>query len=288
MSTITKKVIVARADNRPPMLEKTHYNSWQSRMLLYIRGKEHGKDLLDFVLNGPFQYGTVEVPGTPTSSASTRPRTDDDLSDKEKICKEHGQDLLDSILDGPFKYGTVVVPDTSTTLESTRQRTYDDLTDKEKIRELWETDSGYAGSGARGNASGSGVNRNIGTNITNQAKVVFCYNCQGDGHMAGHCIKPKRPKNSEWFKEKMMFTQALEAMVVLDKEQMAFLAYDGFIIAIGQDTQELTITTIFQTDDLDAFDLNYNEAPPASAVLMTKVSADDSNVLSELPNLDTY
>ncbi|GKE79240.1 hypothetical protein Tco_1545360 [Tanacetum coccineum] len=54
-------------------------------MLLYIRGKEHGKDLLGSVLNGPFQYGTVEVLGTPTSPASTRPRTYDDLTNKEKI-----------------------------------------------------------------------------------------------------------------------------------------------------------------------------------------------------------
>ncbi|GJX08043.1 hypothetical protein Tco_0195975 [Tanacetum coccineum] len=75
----------SRADNRPPMLERSQYNSWQSCMLLYIRGKEHGKDLLGSVLNGPFQYGTVEVLGTPTSPASTRPRTYDDLTNKEKI-----------------------------------------------------------------------------------------------------------------------------------------------------------------------------------------------------------
>ncbi|GKD49635.1 hypothetical protein Tco_1278611, partial [Tanacetum coccineum] len=31
------------ADNRPPMLDKSQSNSWQSRMLLYIKGKEHGK-----------------------------------------------------------------------------------------------------------------------------------------------------------------------------------------------------------------------------------------------------
>ncbi|GKF90607.1 hypothetical protein Tco_0274308, partial [Tanacetum coccineum] len=56
MTTMAENVIVAEADNRPPMLEKSMYNSWQSRMLLYIRGKEHGKDLLDSVLHEPFQY----------------------------------------------------------------------------------------------------------------------------------------------------------------------------------------------------------------------------------------
>ncbi|GJY93839.1 hypothetical protein Tco_0509621, partial [Tanacetum coccineum] len=55
----------------------------------------------------------------------------------------------------------------------------------------------------------------------------------------------------------MMLAQALEAGVVLDKEQMAFLADDGERVATFQDTQELTTTTIFQTDDLDAFDSDY-------------------------------
>ncbi|GKC33194.1 hypothetical protein Tco_1040488 [Tanacetum coccineum] len=60
MSTMAENVIAAGADNRPPMLEKSQYNSWQSRMLLYIQA-------------------------TPTSLASTRPRTIDDLTEVEKI-----------------------------------------------------------------------------------------------------------------------------------------------------------------------------------------------------------
>ncbi|GJT32619.1 hypothetical protein Tco_0923038 [Tanacetum coccineum] len=88
MSTMAENVIVARADNCPPMLEKSQYNSWQSRMKLYVRGKEHGKDLLDLVLHGLFKYGTVQFPGTPTTAEYTRDRTYEDLTDKEKIRKE--------------------------------------------------------------------------------------------------------------------------------------------------------------------------------------------------------
>ncbi|GJW94762.1 hypothetical protein Tco_0174434 [Tanacetum coccineum] len=84
---MVENVIAAGADNRPPMLEKSQYNSWQSHMLLYIRGKEHGKELYDLVMNGPFQFGTVDVLATPTTTSSTRPRTFDDLTDKEKICE---------------------------------------------------------------------------------------------------------------------------------------------------------------------------------------------------------
>ncbi|GJR73630.1 hypothetical protein Tco_0085995 [Tanacetum coccineum] len=75
-------------DNRPPMLDKSQYNSWQSRMKLYIRGKEQGKDLIDSVLNGLFQNGTVEVPATPTTIAYMRERTYEDLTRKENIHEE--------------------------------------------------------------------------------------------------------------------------------------------------------------------------------------------------------
>nr|GEX75206.1 hypothetical protein [Tanacetum cinerariifolium] len=38
-----KHMIVAGADNRPPMLEKIMYNSWQNRIFHYIKEKEHGR-----------------------------------------------------------------------------------------------------------------------------------------------------------------------------------------------------------------------------------------------------
>ncbi|GJY56923.1 hypothetical protein Tco_0456038 [Tanacetum coccineum] len=62
---------------------------------------------------------------------------------------------------------------------------------------------------------------------------------------------------------------------------------NGDTVTIGQASQELTTTTIFQTDDLDAFDSDYDEALSASAVLIAKLSAYDSDVLSDVSNLDT-
>ncbi|GJY95497.1 hypothetical protein Tco_0511858, partial [Tanacetum coccineum] len=41
---------------------------------------------------------------------------------------------------------------------------------------------------------------------------------------------------------------------------------------------------VFQTDDLDAFDYDCDEAPSASAVLMAKLSAYDLDVVSEMSN----
>ncbi|GKE64010.1 hypothetical protein Tco_1518171, partial [Tanacetum coccineum] len=54
-------------------------------MLLYIRGKPNGKLLVDSVLNGPFQFGTIIVPETESTPATVRERTYTDLTVEEKI-----------------------------------------------------------------------------------------------------------------------------------------------------------------------------------------------------------
>ncbi|GJU72932.1 retrovirus-related pol polyprotein from transposon TNT 1-94 [Tanacetum coccineum] len=65
-----------------------------------------------------------------------------------------------------------------------------------------------------------------------QARVIKCYNCQGEGHMARQCTQPKRPRNVAWNKEKAMLTEAQEARQILDEEQLAFLAYSGILAAV--------------------------------------------------------
>nr|GFA37879.1 hypothetical protein [Tanacetum cinerariifolium] len=83
--SLVENVIVAGADNHPSMLDKTRYSSWASRMLLYIKGKENRKLLVDPVLNGPFKYGTILEPRTATTRATVRDRRYDELTDAEKI-----------------------------------------------------------------------------------------------------------------------------------------------------------------------------------------------------------
>ncbi|GJV94495.1 hypothetical protein Tco_1546072 [Tanacetum coccineum] len=83
--SLAENVIVAGANNHPFMLDKTQYSSWASRMLLYIKGKENGKLLIDSVLNGPFKYGTVTEPRTITTPATVRDKRYDELTDAEKL-----------------------------------------------------------------------------------------------------------------------------------------------------------------------------------------------------------
>ncbi|GJT10308.1 retrovirus-related pol polyprotein from transposon TNT 1-94, partial [Tanacetum coccineum] len=76
----------------------------------------------------------------------------------------------------------------------------------------------------RSNATSSG-----GNNASGQARVVKCYNCQGEGHMARQCTQPKRPKNATWYKDKAMLAEAQEAGQILDEEQLAFPADPGVL-----------------------------------------------------------
>ncbi|GJW44661.1 RNA-directed DNA polymerase, eukaryota [Tanacetum coccineum] len=60
MTTLAEHIIVARAENRPPMLEKSMYDSWESRIRLFIKGKKHGRMMLDSIEIGQLVYPTVK------------------------------------------------------------------------------------------------------------------------------------------------------------------------------------------------------------------------------------
>ncbi|GJR25067.1 hypothetical protein Tco_0973594 [Tanacetum coccineum] len=119
------------------------------------------------------------------------------------------------------------------------------------------------------------------SNLRNQATIQ-------DGRVTvQQCTQPKRPRNSAWFKEKMLLVQAQESGQVLHEEQLAFLADPG--VADGQATQTtITHNAAFQTDDLDAYESDCDDISSAKAVLMANLSSYDSDVLFEVPYSDTY
>ncbi|GJT13839.1 hypothetical protein Tco_0860881 [Tanacetum coccineum] len=94
MTTLAEHMIIGGADNHPPMLEKTIYNSWQSRVMLYIKGKEHGRMMLNSILHGPLIYGTIEVDGV------TRLKTFEELMDQEKLQDDYDVRATNIVLQG--------------------------------------------------------------------------------------------------------------------------------------------------------------------------------------------
>ncbi|GJU80571.1 putative reverse transcriptase domain-containing protein [Tanacetum coccineum] len=134
----------------------------------------------------------------------------------------------------------------------------------------------------RGNATSS-----RGNNVGGLARVVKCYNCQGEGHMARQCTQPKRPRNAAWFKEKAMLAEAQESGQILDEEQLAFLADPG--ILDGQASQTtIPNNAAFQTEDLDAYDSDCDDDSNAKAILMANLSNYGSDVILEVPHSEPY
>nr|GFA62590.1 hypothetical protein [Tanacetum cinerariifolium] len=78
-NNLAEYMILSGADNRPPMLDKNLYDSWKSKIELYMQNREHERMILESVENGPLIWPTVEENGV------TRIKKYDELSVAEKI-----------------------------------------------------------------------------------------------------------------------------------------------------------------------------------------------------------
>ncbi|GJR45836.1 retrovirus-related pol polyprotein from transposon TNT 1-94 [Tanacetum coccineum] len=134
---------------------------------------------------------------------------------------------------------------------------------------------------------GNNATSSRGNNASGHARVIKCYNCQGEGHMARQCTQPKRPRNPAWYKDKAMLVEAQEARQILDEEKLTFLADPG--VPDGQAVQTIIPNNAaFQTEDLDTYDSDCDDISNANAVLMANISNFGSDVISEVPHSETY
>ncbi|GJW16778.1 hypothetical protein Tco_0024214 [Tanacetum coccineum] len=62
-NTLAEYMILSGADNHPPMLDKDLYDSWKSKMELYMQNREHGRMILESVEHGLLIWPTIEENG---------------------------------------------------------------------------------------------------------------------------------------------------------------------------------------------------------------------------------
>nr|GFA42341.1 hypothetical protein [Tanacetum cinerariifolium] len=94
------------------------------------------------------------------------------------------------------------------------------------------------------------------------------------------CTKPKRKRDAEWFKDKVLLVQAQANRQVLQEEELEFLADPG---TTGSSSNQTVVTNnvAYQADDLDAYDSDCDEINSAKIALMANLSHYGSGNLAE-------
>nr|GEY97204.1 hypothetical protein [Tanacetum cinerariifolium] len=111
-------------------------------------------------------------------------------------------------------------------------------------------------------------------------RVITCYNCKGEGHMSKQCTKPRRKRNVEWFKDKVLLVQAQANGQVLQEEELEFLSDPG-IQESSSNQMVITNNVAYKVDDLDAYDSDCDEINSAKIALMANLSHYGSDNLAE-------
>ncbi|GJT34199.1 retrovirus-related pol polyprotein from transposon TNT 1-94 [Tanacetum coccineum] len=326
MANLSEDIQCAGSDTRPPMLDRSDFESWQQRIRLYCLGKKNGENILQSIDECPFKMGkfretlaegalhlgperdrvfadltpeekerfktdiratNILLQGLPKDiytlinhytdakdiwdnvkmllegSELTKDKRESQLYDDfEHFRKNKEQDDVGNIQSNsidpltfvsnisPQQYPTQssAIPQSAYVPPVTHQPQFADNTQLDSEQRSGEQ---CKGSSAAGNG---GFQNRVGNANPGQAKPIKCYNYNGIGHIARQCTHPKRPQNSEYFKDKMLLMQAQENGVVLDEEQLLFIA----------------------ADQCDAFDSDVDEAPTTQTMFMANLSSADS------------
>nr|GEW84141.1 hypothetical protein [Tanacetum cinerariifolium] len=204
-NTLAEYMILSGADNRPPMLDKDLYDSWKSRMELYIQNREHRRMILELVEHGPLIWPTIK------ENRVTMTKKYAELSAAEKIQADCDMKATNIILQGlPLDIYSLV----------NHHRVAKDLC--ERIQLLMQ-----------------------GTSLTNQereckllppewSKFVTDVKLVKDLHTTRPLFKMEGLQYNKFkgykvkvILEKAMLAEAQEAREILDEEQLAFLVDPG-------------------------------------------------------------
>ncbi|GJT50526.1 retrovirus-related pol polyprotein from transposon TNT 1-94 [Tanacetum coccineum] len=197
-------------------------------------------------------------------SSSTNPQSPQYPQFPETSQIDSGYTQTDEILDNLTKQMALLTQSFRATLPQTNNQL--------------QTSSNTRNQATIQDGNGGAQNRDGNANA-GQGKLVKCYNCNGDGHIARNCTQPKHLQNSDYFKDKMLLMQAQENGAVLDEEELLFLAGEqGNTFDAGVDNQPvqdlaLNEDKIFKADECDVFDSDVDDEPTAQSIFMANLSS---------------
>nr|GFB30108.1 hypothetical protein [Tanacetum cinerariifolium] len=313
MASSADKVILSGAENRPPMLEKDMYDSWRSRMELYMLNRQHGRMILESVEHGPLLWPFVSEDGVTrlkkySELSSTEAQADYDVKATNIILQALPPEIYalvstHKVAKDLWEWIQMLMQGTSLTKQERECKLYDAF-DKFAYQkgETLQFSSPKTGLvvlvfqkgddpidainhmmsfltsvvTSRPFASGSG-------GTSGMQRAIVCYNCKSKGHMAKQCTKPKRKHDAEWFKDKVLLVQAQANGQVLQEEELDFLVDPG--MAESSTNQSVVITNAaYQADDLDDYDSDCDELNSAKVSLMANLSHYGLDNLVEVNN----
>ncbi|GJX28623.1 retrovirus-related pol polyprotein from transposon TNT 1-94 [Tanacetum coccineum] len=304
--SLAENVIVAGADNRPPMLDKTQYSSWASRMLLYIKGKEHGKLLVDSVLNKPFHFRIIIVPEDETTSIMIRERTYIDLIDEEKLHESIDINATNIVLKGlpQYIYNSVnhnehakqiwdrvklLIQGSELSLQERESKLSKSATDVKLARDTYSTSFDHLYAYLRQHEAYGNEYYPQHSLLAQKYYSSPASQWSYDVHMVQQSSYQPQVANPS----PMVHHQPYQAPAIHQQAQASFPQLDlgltvpsflpsNDLISNGQSycRQQFRDTQI-ETNDLDAFDSDCDDAPLAKEILMDNLSSYDLNVLSK-------
>ncbi|GJS10585.1 retrovirus-related pol polyprotein from transposon TNT 1-94 [Tanacetum coccineum] len=235
----------------------THLKAYEPHATKTLKKQEQSSSIID-----PLAYMAQATPTTslpPLSTSQPQPAV---LSPNDAMMATMTQ--IANLLSGFQKQ----FPPTNNQLRSSsNSRTHATVHDGQIVTETVQrrAPGNVGNTGSRGNQSYGNV-------TTATGKKVICYNCRGEGHVARQCKEPKRAKDSQYFKDKMLLMEAKEKGVTLDAEAEAFLANVECTAPYDQPLAMAT-TNIFEVNHEDAYDSDVDEGPNAAAAFMANLSS---------------
>ncbi|GJY86681.1 retrovirus-related pol polyprotein from transposon TNT 1-94 [Tanacetum coccineum] len=282
MTTLAEHIIVAGAENRPLMLQKSMYDSWVSRIRLFNTGKKHGRMMLDSINNGPLIYPTVEENG------QTRPKKYFELTEAQQLQDDCVVQAMNIILHGlPTNVYTLVnhqeaaknIWDRVKMLMKGTELSYQERECRLMTMQQVQVNTKFL------NALPSEWSKFV-TDVK-LAKSLYTTNYD---QLYAYLSKHERHVNEVRINRERYpdFLAFVANSPTLYNPSQSPQHSDRWFSEAPVAQQTIPQNSAFQTDDLDAYDSDCDDLSSAKAVLMANLSSCDPELLSEVPYSDSY